>query len=230
MTLPLFIHQSNRLAMALLLTFVFFLGYTIPNHFHLFEPQLLPLTKWDEAIPLVPWTIFAYLSEYVLFVSAYFLFKDELNRNRYAWAYFGVLMVGAFFFVFYPTTYPRVDYPLPADLNPITYIAFTSLRAIDNPSNCFPSMHVACCYLTAFAFLPNSESRKRFWIYFIWATVIAISTLPTKQHYIVDVVGGLALAILGYWVFFKKTRYIAMPEYVVRFRAISRRFLNNPID
>ena len=222
MTLPLFIHQNNRVMMALLCALVFFIGYTVPNHFHLFEPQLLPLTQWDLAIPFMPWTIFAYVSEYVLFVSAYFLFSDGLNRNRYVWGYFGVLLVGAFFFVFYPTTYPRVDYPLPTDLSSLTYVVFTGMRMIDNPSNCFPSMHVTCCYLTAFAFLPKSESRTKFWIYFVWATIIAVSTLPTKQHYIVDILGGLALSIVGYWAFFKKTRYLPMSEYVARFRAISR--------
>ncbi|MEW6056437.1 MAG: phosphatase PAP2 family protein [Bdellovibrionota bacterium] len=225
MSLPLFIHQNNRLSMALLCGVAFFFGYSVPNHYHLFEPQLLPLTELDRAIPFLPWSIFVYTSEYVLFVSAYFVYKEELNRNRYVWAYLGVLLVGMIFFVFFPTTYPRNDYPLPTDLHPLTYSIFAWLRNIDNPSNCFPSMHVACCFLTAFSFLPKSESRATFWIYFVWATLIALSTLPTKQHYVVDVLGGLVLSWLGYWVFFKKTRYIPLAEYATRIRAFSRSLL-----
>lgn len=222
MTLPLFIHKHNRVMMAFLCGVVFFFGYTIPNHFHLFQPQQLPLTEWDRAVPLMPWTIFVYTSEYVLFISAYFALKEELNRNRYIWAYFGVLVVGAFFFVFYPTTYPRADYPLPTDIGALTYSVFSFIRSIDNPSNCFPSMHVTCCYLTAFSFLPKSESKAKFWIYFVWSTLVGLSTLPTKQHYIVDVVGGLVLAAAGYWTFFKLVRYVSIAEYVERFRNLSR--------
>lgn len=208
MTLPLFIHKNNRVLMALFCGVAFFFGYSIPNHYHIFPPVQLPLTALDRAVPLMPWTIFVYMSEYVLFISAYFTFRDELTRNKYIWAYFGVLTVGAVFFIFFPTTYPRHDYPLPLDMNPFIYRAFAALREADDPSNCFPSMHVTCCFLTAYAFLEKTESRRSFWIYFAWATVIALSTLPTKQHYIVDVMSGLALSACGYWVFFKKAKYV----------------------
>lgn len=208
--------------MALLCGVLFFFGYSIPNHFHLFEPQLLQLTTLDKAVPFLPWTIYVYTSEYCLFVSAYFLFSDEHTRNKYVWAYCGVLLVGAFFFVFYPTTYPRADYPLPADLGALTNAVWVWLRTVDNPSNCFPSMHVTCCYLTAFAFLSKNESKLKFWIYFIWSTFVALSTLPTKQHYLIDVVGGLALAVGGYWFFFKVAKYEPMADYIARFRTISR--------
>ncbi|MBI3555926.1 MAG: phosphatase PAP2 family protein, partial [Deltaproteobacteria bacterium] len=133
-----------------------------------------------------------------------------LTRNKYIWSYFGVLFFGALFFVFFPTTYPRGDYPLPGDIHPLVYRIFQAVREADDPSNCFPSMHVTCCFLTAFAFLPKSESRTNFWIYFVWSTLIAMSTLPTKQHYLIDVVGGLALSISGYWVFFRKVKYVPL--------------------
>lgn len=222
LTLPLFIHKNNRLLMAILCGVAFFFGYTIPNHYHLYQPRLLPLTEMDMLIPLVPWTIFIYLSEYFLFVSAYFLFKSEYTRNRYIWGYFGVLFVGMIIFVFFPTAYPRSEYPLPADIHPFVFKVFAGLREIDNPSNCLPSMHVACCYLTALAFWSEGEKRSMFWGYFIWASLVAFSTLPTKQHYIADVVAGMALAGAGYWVFFKKVRYVTMSEFVSRFTSGSR--------
>jgi membrane-associated phospholipid phosphatase len=220
MTLPIFIHKNNRVMMAFVCGIAFFFGYSIPNHFHLFAPQMLPLTPLDRAIPLVPWTIFIYTSEYWLFISAYFIFRDELTRNKYIWSYFGVLAFGAVFFVFLPTTYPRSEYPLVGDPSAFTYRVFQALRNADDPSNCFPSMHVTCCYLTAFAFLERPESRRNFWIYFIWASLIALSTLPTKQHYIVDVVGGVMLSLSGYWVFFRKMRYVPMSEYINKFHLL----------
>ena len=79
-------------------------------------------------------------------------------------------------------------------------------------------MHVACCYLTALSFAPREESRGAFWFYFIWATLVAISTLPTKQHYVADVVSGATLAVVGYWFFFRTVRYIPSQEFVARLR------------
>lgn len=216
MTLPVFINGSNRIRMAFVCGIVFFLSYTIPNHFHLFPPQQLPLTPFDQSIPLLPWTVFVYVSEYVLFISAYFMFDDELNRNKYIWTYFGVSLVGALFFVFWPTTYPRANYPIPVDTTAVTRWVFNSLRAADDPANCFPSMHVALCFSTAFAFLPKTETRIKFWTYFVWATLVAISTLPTKQHYLADVLGGITLAGASYIVFFKKAQYAPLAEFVRR--------------
>lgn len=200
--------------MAIFCFVAFVIGYTLPNHFHLFEPWLLPLTQFDRAIPLMPWTIFIYMSEYVLFALAYFVFEEEINRNRYIWAYFGVLMTGMVLFVFFPTTYPRAQYPLPEEVTGITYGVFAWLRRIDTPANCFPSMHVACCFLTAFAFLPKGESRVKFVVFLTWSILVALSTLPTKQHYIADVVAGFVLSCLGYVVFYRWSRYMPLPEYI----------------
>jgi len=226
-TLPLFITESNRIRMAFFCGLAFLFGYSIPNHFHYFIPQQLPLTEYDRAVPFLPWTIFVYTSEYVFFATAYFMLSDEVNRNRYIWSYFGVLLVGSIFFFFYPTTYPRGDYPLPTDIHPLTFAVFNWLRSVDDPSNCFPSMHVTCCFITAFSFLPETERRWKFWLYFIWAIAIAASTLPTKQHYLADVIGGGILSVVGYWVFFKKVKYIPVAEYSQRVRHVSRQLIES---
>jgi membrane-associated phospholipid phosphatase len=62
-------------------------------------------------------------------------------------------------------------------------------------------MHVASSYLAALSL--STRSRWLFGAWLVWATVIAISTVTAKQHYVVDVVAGLALAFVFWALFFR---------------------------
>lgn len=214
MTLPLLINKRNRIFIGFLWAAVFVTGYLIPNHFHLSEPKLLPMTWIDLVTPFEPWTVLVYTSEYYMFVLGYLLLSSDYNRDRYMWAFFGVTVISAVVFVFYPTTFPRADYPIPPDTHWFVYRVFSNLRSVDTPSNAFPSMHVCCCYLTVFAFLPREESRWKFWWFLAWTTAVAVSTLTTKQHYLADLIAGLVEAVVGYWIFFKWTRYVPVTDYL----------------
>ena len=93
-------------------------------------------------------------------------------------------------FVVWPTTIPRP---------PVRSAAFDALWLFDVPANCFPSLHVALASIAA-CFWP-----RRRWIAVIWAVAIALSTLTTKQHYAVDVAGGVvvagvAIAAARFWI------------------------------
>jgi membrane-associated phospholipid phosphatase len=44
-------------------------------------------------------------------------------------------------------------------------------------------------------------------VFFIWSTLIALSTLTTKQHYVADIVSGLLLAVVFYRWFHLKQAY-----------------------
>ena len=100
MTLPLFIHKNNRVLMAMFCGVSFFFGYSIPNHHHLYPPQLLHLTALDRAIPLMPWTILIYTSEYWLFISAYFMRMQvadwvQLPAPKLLWFNTGALILSS---------------------------------------------------------------------------------------------------------------------------------------
>ena len=70
----------------------------------------------------------------------------------------------------------------------------------DPPVNLFPSIH---CLTSLFCFIAvrknNAVPKAYKVITFIIAVLVFISTLTTKQHVIVDVVGGVALAEFSYW-------------------------------
>lgn len=205
--LPLILTASNKATVGIV-AFVIAMGmYLTTNHFFLFSPKLLPLTWVDQRVPFVPGTIWVYNSEWLLLLTLYAKAKDIDNLNKFLYSIFTLVAASCLVFLFWPTIYPRELFPLPAGLDPLTSGLFELLRRTDTPANCCPSLHVSAVYLSAFLFLDEKEGL--FPLFFAWATAISLSTLTTKQHYVADVVSGLALAVLFYWFFHRKVRYAA---------------------
>lgn len=204
-SLPIFMTKENKYPVGALLGPVAAGLYLLANHYHFYPPQLLSLSWVDLAIPFLPNTVWIYISEYVFFVAVYITCRDMINLNKYFYSFLILQVISVLIFCVWPTTYPRDLFPLPHDLNQLTYFAFSSLRSADTPANCCPSLHVSSVYLSAFIFL--NDQRKKFPFFFLWGTAIAISTLTTKQHYLVDVVTGFMMAVITYWVFHKYVPY-----------------------
>ena len=206
MTLPLFVTRGNKYITGALMYSTAYALYYLTNHFPVIQPTLLPMSWVDQNTPFSPWTVLIYVSEYVYFAFVYILLKEEDNINHYLYSYFFAQMVACFVFFFYPVAYPRELFPIPTDLPMWLQNVWTWLRKTDAPTNCLPSLHVASVYLSSFAFITDKQP-KLFWGFFIWATLITISTLTTKQHYLVDIVTGITLAIVCYRWFHHKQKY-----------------------
>jgi membrane-associated phospholipid phosphatase len=207
--LPIFVNQDNRHPIVLALGVIAFILYIVSNHIHIFVPQLLPMLWIDTATPFIPETVWIYISEYVFFIAVYLTCKDMINLNKYIYSIMGLQTVSVLIFMIWPTTYPRDLFPLPHYLDAFTYFAFNTLRNADTPASCCPSLHVSSVYLSSFIFI--DDQRKKFPFFLIWGTFIALTTLTTKQHYAVDVVSGLIMAVATYWIFHKVVRYQTTP-------------------
>ncbi len=70
------------------------------------------------------------------------------------------------------------------------------IYANDRTYNAFPSMHI---WMTTTVALVLGRWRPK-WRWLLWAywLIVAASTLFTKQHWILDIVGGMGLAFLSY--------------------------------
>lgn len=163
--------------------------YLWPNFSPIFAPTQLPLLDIDRAMPFVPWTFLIYLSDYLLFTVAFVLLVEIEEWNAFVRVAFATLAVCGCFFLFYPTTYPRPNYP--AVTNPIVAFAMNLIATADTPNNCFPSMHVAMTSVVAWSF--RKRSRPLFAFLLLWSVAIFYSTLTTKQHYFMDIIGGLSV-------------------------------------
>ena len=176
----------------------------------------LPALALDRAVPVQPaWTL-VYGSLYFAIFLPMVVVRTGEHIRRTLWAFVMLWAVGAIGWLSYPTTLPR---PAPAEMGE-GFCAWT-LRiayAMDDPYNCFPSLHVAQAFLAAFTC--NLLSRGLGRAAFVWAALISVSTLFTKQHYVADVITGFLLAGAAYGVFLRNCPRAALPQLDARVVAV----------
>jgi membrane-associated phospholipid phosphatase len=150
--------------------------------------------EWERSVPFVPWLIVPYMSLDVFFVAAPFLCgtRRELTvyRRRMAIA---ILIAGAMFLLV-PL---RLEFPRPVPQGWTTPI-FEVLHGFDRPFNLFPSLHISILMILAGIYPRHTRGIVR-WLVCGWFVLIGASTVLTYQHQVIDIVGGLALGILCYY-------------------------------
>ncbi len=186
---------NRRFRTVSLATFIHGVLYFSANHWPLSEPRLLEMTALDTATPFLPFTIFPYLSAYALVFVAFLSLRREANGIRFLQVFISCVVVAGLIHWTMPTRYPRELFPLTDAMDPLSRAALAMLRAFDTPNSCLPSLHVASSMASAMAV--RRERPRLSWGLLAWATIIAISTLTTKQHYVVDVVSGIILALVS---------------------------------
>jgi membrane-associated phospholipid phosphatase len=159
-------------------------------------------TKFDELIPFVPAFIVPYILWYAFILGYlfYFWYKDvNIFIKTLSIIVIGELICFVIYFYF-QTTVPRPDVAgdrLLVDLVRMIY-------SHDQPYNAFPSIHV----LTTFAIILgnfNTKDRHPFNSAFvpIMGSLIIVSTLFVKQHYILDMISSIFLSVFIYGIVFE---------------------------
>lgn len=124
-------------------------------------------------------------------VWAIFKMNDRLFRSMIA-AFLLTCTTSISIYIFFPT-YVKAQVIKGND------IFSTLLRFIHQNGgryNAFPSGHVYITALLAFFYNRWYPHHKAWWISIPF--IVSLSTLFTHQHFIVDVVGGVGVALLGY--------------------------------
>ena len=190
-------------ALFLLVPCYIFIGDLITPFRTLHAPEL-PL---DRLMPLKPvWSV-VYGSLFLFVIMPLLVVRQKEQIRRTILAYLMVWIVGYVFFLVYPTVAPR-----PAEVIGEGFFAWV-LRIIytaDPPYNCFPSLHVAHSFVSALSCY--RVSRGAGLATGLWASLIAVSTVYTKQHYVADVIAGIFLACVAYVVFLRSYPRDAVPE------------------
>lgn len=151
------------------------------------------LTPLDVALPFIPEMVFFYVSIHLFWVVPVFTRSVTVSD----FFRFIALAGETFFWCFVihclmPSLYPR---PTLHD-DPSSAIALLRFYySLDFSNNTFPSTH--CAAVTILSLMMQSKLRSiPYFFYEVWGALILTSTVLVKQHYLVDVCGGIVIATL----------------------------------
>lgn len=168
----------------------------------------VPALSLDNAIPLRPSWSLIYGSLYVFVILPLLIVRQPEQIRRTVSAYLMIWIIAYVCFLIYPTVAPH-----PFKIHEQDFFAWVLGSVIYNcdvPYNCFPSLHVAHSFVSALTCYHVHRGVGIAAV--IWASLIGISTLFTKQHYILDVIAGVLLAYFAYVVFLQKYPREAVPD------------------
>lgn len=166
-----------------------------------------PAVALDTRIPLLPGWALVYGALYAFLIALPVLIvrQEELIR-RTVYAYLTIWIAAYVSFMIYPTAAPRPDVVTGEGFAVWSLLA---LYGADPPYNCFPSLHVAHSFVSALA--AARVHRPLGIAATAAASLVAVSTLFTKQHWVLDVIAGIALAGVAWWIFLRGAR-IEIPD------------------
>jgi membrane-associated phospholipid phosphatase len=190
-------------ALVMLVPFYIVIGESMPG-----RTMHVPALTLDRDLPLQPFWALVYGTLYLfLIVLPVFVVRQEERIRRTVYAYLTIWITAFAIFLTYPTMASR-----PAEVIGKGF-AVWGLRFLydaDPHYNCFPSLHVAHSFVSALTCY--RVHRGVGIVAMICGTLVGLSTLFTKQHYILDVIGGVLLAFTAYAIFLRRYPRHEVPD------------------
>jgi hypothetical protein len=175
----------------------------------LWDPEL-PL---DRLIPVIPWMIIPYASLYILNPLPVFSHpRNDRGRMELLMTLQGIAtltIISCVFFIFFPAEIDMRD-QLPSDImegGGFVGTTFRNVHLSDMPWNAWPSLHISQSLVLVMAL---TRWLKRDWSELWWSrpalailwidwSLLCISILTTKQHYLWDLGTGLLMGLFWWW-------------------------------
>ncbi|MGD0752275.1 MAG: phosphatase PAP2 family protein [Anaerolineales bacterium] len=192
---------KNAIFSLLLAVGVYFtsLIYDLLNH----GPAVLNLhTALDSAIPVVPVFVVPYnsLQPYIYATLILFLLLRTKYFQSACLAMITVWFISYGFYYFLQSAVVRPEAEM-AKATDIFSKMVSQVYAGDNRFNDFPSLHTSLSTILAIHWVKVNKPLGI--VLSIWTALIVASTLFVKQHYIADMLFGLALAFTFSWLYTK---------------------------
>ncbi len=174
---------------------------------YIFIPELFSLRKvhtpqlpLDRLLPLRPTWALIYGALYLFLILLPVLVVRNPEHIRLTVRAYLLVWIAAYVcFLAYPTVALRPPQVIGEGFG---VWGLRLLYSADTPYNCFPSLHVAHSFVSAFTCYRLHRGVGV--AAALAASLVGVSTLYTKQHYILDVVAGAFLAYVAYVLFLRR--------------------------
>lgn len=192
--------QIKKLLMILLPAVITFgvdmFSYMVPKQLVSPDKYVYLDMEIDRLIPFVPCFVVFYYGAFVQWFN-YFLqasLGDRKLRNRYFSA--DILAKILVFFIFMFIWPLAVERPVVDPEDGFFHWWLSMTFTVDNPLGAFPSLHCFYSWM-AFRYSLDAEPRERRWLTWLqlaFSIGVFASTVLVKQHYFIDILGGIAFA------------------------------------
>ena len=156
-------------------------------------------TDLDRKTPYLPLFAPVYFSTYIFVIQPFFILSNARQFFLMLTSFVSISVISSLIHATFPSKIERVEQVTTGGLSGWMLGLF---QKTCKPYGNFPSMHVGLSVPVVIAnFMAGGPIAGS--IMLIWAVLIAVSTLYTKQHYILDVcaglIGGLIISALTFW-------------------------------
>ncbi len=169
------------------------------------------ITFIDRKAPIIPAFAIIYLGCYIFWVINYAI-AGRMGK-QYFYDFIANILLGylisGFIFCIFPT---YIDRPALSEINGFGKFFVTYVYNTDTPVNLFPSMHCQISWYCYLAVKGHKEIGKWYqYTSLVIALLVCISTVVIRQHYFLDIIGGIAIAEFTFRFAMKK--HIGTPFY-----------------
>lgn len=157
----------------------------------------------DQYIPFCEWFVIPYVLWYVYIIAVFYHAAkcEKQTFLRTAALGIGSMLLPMIFCTLVPNGIPlslRPDFETLGRSNLLTKLVEFIYANDSPPRNCMPSMHVSASMALFFSLLRNEALKGKKWIKIgagILSVAISLSTVFIKQHSVLDLVAGVAVAV-----------------------------------
>ena len=150
--------------------------------------------KWiyylDQFIPFVGWMVIPYYTYYLMFIIPPFIIKNNRRVKLLTNLLIKLTLFCYFIYLIWPISSDLILSQV--DDGPLSFF-HSSITFDFLYQNAFPSMHVAVAVIIGYAIAYEYPKQKI--ISYLWVLGIFMGTFLIKQHYVLDSISGLIIAL-----------------------------------
>jgi membrane-associated phospholipid phosphatase len=149
----------------------------------------------EQQIPFVPGAVWVYMTVYALFLIAPFVLRSPRKLIALGATHAAIVLVAGLGFLLVPAELAYLP-AIGSAGRGITASLYRLADWLNLDYNLLPSLHVALSVSCVVVYGPRASRLGRL-VLWAWAVAVALSTIFTHFHHVLDAVSGCALGLAG---------------------------------